>query len=81
MGKRDLKNTSFRLSAEARRLLAALAERQAINRTAVLVLEIRKAAKDQGVDLLSWLSRSARSGGISRRASAPAASGQCGGTW
>jgi hypothetical protein len=49
MSKADVKTTSYRLTPEARRLLAALAERKGVNKTAVLEILIRKEAKEEGI--------------------------------
>lgn len=43
------KPTSVRISEEAKRLLAALAQHQGITQAAVLELLIRKEAKEQGI--------------------------------
>lgn len=45
MVKRDPKSVTFRLSAEARSILADLAESQGISKTAVIELLLRKEAK------------------------------------
>lgn len=42
--------TSFRLTEEARRLLAVLSERKGISMTAVLETLIRKEAKEEKID-------------------------------
>jgi len=47
--KRHQPATSFRLSAEARRLLVLLAQRQGVSKTAIVELAIRKAARDEGL--------------------------------
>jgi hypothetical protein len=47
--KADLKTMSFRLTPEARRLLAALAEKKGISMTAVLEVLIRQEAKEEGI--------------------------------
>ena len=49
--KKHLKATSWRLSAEARRLLAALAEKAGVSMTAMLEIMIRAQAKREGVKL------------------------------
>ncbi len=49
MSKADAKTTSYRLTPEARRLLAALAEKKGISKTAVLEVLIRKEAKEEGL--------------------------------
>ena len=49
MKKADLKTMSFRLTPEARRLLAALAEKKGISKTAVLEILIRQEAKEEGL--------------------------------
>ncbi len=42
--------TSFRLTEEARRLLAALGEKKGVSMTAVLEILIRKEAKEEQID-------------------------------
>jgi hypothetical protein len=42
-------STSFRLTSEAKRLLAAVAEARGVNQTAVLEWLIREAAKREGL--------------------------------
>ena len=49
MKKADLKTMSFRLTPEARRLLAGLAQKKGISMTAVLEILIRKEAKEEGL--------------------------------
>ena len=49
MKKAELKTMSFRLTPEARRLLATLAEKKGISMTAVLEVLIRKEAKEEGL--------------------------------
>jgi predicted DNA-binding protein len=49
MSKADVKTTSYRLTPEARRLLAALAEKKGISKTAVLEILIRKEAKEESI--------------------------------
>ncbi len=48
--KRHVKMTSFRLTEEARRLLAALGEKKGVSMTAVLEILIRKEAKEEQID-------------------------------
>jgi hypothetical protein len=43
------RNTSHRLSEDARRLLAALAEKYGMSQTAILELVIREKAKSDGI--------------------------------
>ncbi len=45
--KKNLKATTFRLTPEARRLLAALAEHKGVSMTSVLEFMIRKEAKEE----------------------------------
>lgn len=45
------KGVSYRLTEEARLLLAEIAERQGISKTAVLELAIRKEARELGIEL------------------------------
>lgn len=47
--KKDLKATTFRLTLDARRMLAALAEKKGLSMTGVLEVVIRKDAKEEGV--------------------------------
>ena len=47
VSKADVKTTSYRLTPEARRLLAALAEKKGISKTAVLEILIRQEAKEE----------------------------------
>ena len=49
------KGVSYRLTEDARRLLAELARTQGISMTAVLELVIRKESKDQGLAALDPL--------------------------
>lgn len=49
MVKNDAKSTTFRLSAEARRLLAELSDMQGISKTAVIELLIRREAKEKEI--------------------------------
>lgn len=48
--KRDLKPTTFRLTAEARRLLKLLSQKKGLSMTSVLEVVIRKEAKDEHVE-------------------------------
>lgn len=48
--KKDLKPTTFRLTAEARRLLKLLSQKKGISMTSVLEVLIRKDAKDEHLD-------------------------------
>jgi len=48
--KRDLKPTTFRLTAEARRLLKLLSQKKGVSMTSVLEILIRKEAKDEHLD-------------------------------
>lgn len=45
------RNTSFRLSDDARRMIIALAEKLGISRTAVIEIAIRDKAKAEKLDL------------------------------
>jgi antitoxin component of RelBE/YafQ-DinJ toxin-antitoxin module len=47
--KKDIKATSIRMTAEAKRLQAALSEKMGISMTAVIELAIRQMAKKEGL--------------------------------